>query len=77
MPKLIQAFKGLLWGHCKKHMKNRFTLNELKDLLRENNFPINKHDKLLSLCNHNGTLLTKQNGQEYEFPAGSDYGGCV
>lgn len=73
MQKLILHFKNLLWDVCKKNNKNRFTSNELNDILRQNNFPIDKHGKILNLCNLNGTLLTKAGGLEYEFPAASDY----
>ena len=53
---------------------NRFSSIQLHDILREGNFPIDKHDKIIALCNSNGTLLSKNGGQEYEFPAADFHG---
>eukprot|EP01083_Nonionella_stella_P147960 467634_1 len=69
MPKLQKEFKKVLQIASRDQRKNRFTVAELRDIMTYNNFPADKHDKLILLSNRNGTLLQKNSGAEYEFCA--------
>ena len=73
IPKLQKRFKHILQSDSRRRRNSRFTERELKEMLRTNNFPMDKHDTLIQFANQNGTLLMKNGGTEYEFTL-ADFG---
>ncbi len=67
MPKLQQRFKRILQTEWRDKCKNRYTVYELKSLMKHYKIPQYQHNKLLKIMNQVGTLLQKKSGREYEF----------
>merc|ERR1712129_545031 len=73
MPTLQKDFKNLMWKLCKARRTNRFKAFDLKQVLRNNNFPGKKIEKLLEVLERHTVLKYQTSTGEYVYDAGAEF----